>query len=136
MMRNTSILTRKMRGDDNLNGSTSRAMGKSLRPKLDGQYGTEAAKGNVSRQIGRSVFVGGSDEIQELVVNRSVAGDDVALGQHCVVTVEIADEAAGLAHHQDTGRHVPGGEVALPIAVDPPGGDPGKIERGGAEPPQ
>ena len=39
-------------------------------------------------------------------------------------------------HHQDTGRHVPGGEVAFPIAVEPASGDPGKVEGCGAEPAQ
>src|SRR5205814_7272187 len=136
MMRNTSILTRKMRGDDSLDGSISRAMVKSLGPKLDCQYGTEAAKGNARRARGRSAFVSGLDGAQELAVDRLVAGDDVALGQHGVVAVEIADEAAGLAHHQDTGRHVPGGEVAFPIAVEPASGDPGKVEGCGAEPAQ
>ena len=33
----------------------------------------------------------------------------------------------------NAGGHVPGREVALPVAVEPTGRDPGEIERGGAE---
>ena len=70
---------------------------------------------------------------QHLFLDGLVAGDDVALGEHVVAAVAIGDEAAGLAHQDEPGRDVPGLDIALPIAVEPAGGDPGEIERGGAE---
>src|SRR5581483_1782285 len=39
----------------------------------------------------------------------------------------------GLAHQDQAGGDVPGRQVALPIAVEASGRDPGEIERGGAE---
>ena len=50
-----------------------------------------------------------------------------------VLVVEIGDEAAGLAHDQGPGRHVPGREIALPIEVEAAGRDKREIERRGAE---
>ena len=70
---------------------------------------------------------------QQLAVHGLVAGDDVAAGEHGVAAVEIGDEAAGLAHQDDAGRHVPGREAALPVGVEAAGRDPGEIERGRAE---
>jgi hypothetical protein len=66
-------------------------------------------------------------------MHRLVAGRDVALGEHRVTAVEIADVAARLAHQDDAGGHVPGRKVALPVGIDAAGRDPGKIEGGGAE---
>ena len=62
-----------------------------------------------------------------------VAGDDVACGEHRVAAVGIADEAAGFAHQEHAGGEVPRREVALPIGIEAAGGDPGEIERRGAE---
>ena len=50
-----------------------------------------------------------------------------------IAAVEVGDKAAGLAHQDDARRHIPGLKVALPVAVEPAGGDPGEVERGGAE---
>ena len=55
------------------------------------------------------------------------------VSEHGVVAFAIGDEAAGLAHQQDAGRHVPRRQVALPVDVEPSGGDPGEVERRGAE---
>ena len=53
-----------------------------------------------------------------------------------VAAVDVGDEAAGLAHQQDARGHVPGRQIALPIAVEPAGRDEGQVERGRAEPAQ
>src|SRR4051812_42591571 len=45
-MRNTSIRTRKMRGEDSLKGSRSRAMAGFIEPKLGCKYGTVAGGGH------------------------------------------------------------------------------------------
>ena len=57
----------------------------------------------------------------------------LALGEHGVTAVEVADKTAGLAHQKNPGGHVPGRQIALPEGVEAAGGDPGEIERGGAE---
>ncbi len=44
----------------------------------------------------------------------------------------VGNEAAGFAHQDDAGGEVPWREIALPIGVEPAGGDPGEIECGGA----
>ena len=62
-----------------------------------------------------------------------VAGDDLALGEHILAAVAIADETAGLAQQNEACRDVPGLDVALPIAIETAGRDPGEVERGGAE---
>src|SRR5712691_4541695 len=65
-----------------------------------------------------------------------VSGNDMALLKHGLAAVEIGDETAGLAHQQQPRRHVPRGEIALPIAVEPPRRHPGEIERSRSESPQ
>src|SRR6266851_7859236 len=73
------------------------------------------------------------DQAQQRALHRLIARDDVGLSEHVVAAVEIGHEAARLAHDQQARRHVPGREVALPVGVEPAGGDPGEIERRGAE---
>ena len=58
-----------------------------------------------------------------------VAGGDLPLGQDGVFAVAIADEAAGFAHQNHPGGEIPRRQIALPIGVEPAGGDPGEIER-------
>src|SRR6202165_1482917 len=65
-----------------------------------------------------------------------VSGNDMALLEHGLAAVEIGDETAGLAHQQQPRSHIPRGKIAFPIAVEPPRGHPGKIERGRSESPQ
>ena len=57
-----------------------------------------------------------------------VAGDDLPLGQDGVVAVAVADEAAGFAHQDQAGGEIPRRQIALPIGIEPAGGDPGEIE--------
>jgi len=53
--------------------------------------------------------------------------------ERIVAAIAIGHVAPGLAYQDEARRHVPGFEVAFPIAIEPAGGDPGQIERGGAE---
>ncbi len=69
-------------------------------------------------------------------MHRIVAGGDVALVENVVAALEIGHKAAGLAHEKDARGHVPGRQIALPIGVEPTGGDISEIEGGGAEPAQ
>ena len=41
----------------------------------------------------------------------------------------VGDEAAGFADQERTRRQIPRRKIALPIGIEPAGGDPGKIER-------
>ena len=77
-----------------------------------------------------------SEQAHQLAVHGLVAGDDVAGQERGLAALEVGDEAAGLAHQDQARRHVPGREVALPVAVEAPGRQPGEIERGGSEPAQ
>ena len=61
-----------------------------------------------------------------------VAGDDIAFGQDGVAAIEIADEAASLAHQDRTRRQIPGRQIALPKSIEPPGRDPSEVEGRGA----
>ena len=47
--------------------------------------------------------------------------------------VGVGDPAAGLGDQQQARGDVPGVEVALPVAVEAAGGDPGEVQRRGAE---
>src|SRR6202012_3978314 len=76
------------------------------------------------------------DQRQDLALHGLVTGDYFAFAEYVLAAVEVADEAAGLFHHQQAGRHVPGRKVALPKHVEAPGRDPGEIERRSAEPAQ
>src|SRR5581483_4917642 len=64
----------------------------------------------------------------QLAMDVLVAGDDVTGTENVVAAFEIADEAAGLAHQDHAGGHVPDPEVALPKSIEATGGDPGEIE--------
>src|SRR5262245_1211039 len=164
-IRNTSIRTRKMRGDESLKGSMSCAMatGQPLaycwsmffsenrdstfhavgcRTIRHRRGGRKRAGGRLCARPGRKfVDTGGGlaglpDHAQEVALDRLVAGEDAAGREHGIAAVEIGDEAAGLAHQGDAGRHVPGREAALPIGIETAGRDPGEVERCGAEPAQ
>ena len=69
------------------------------------------------------------EQAQQLAVHGVVAGDDLSLGQDGVFAVAIADEAAGFAHQNHPGGEIPRRQIALPIGIEPSGGDPGEIER-------
>src|SRR5436189_2454510 len=116
-IRKTSIRTRKMRGEETLKGSSSRAMcfcdvrPFSL-PKPVSYYGTGPA--NVTQVIADStqmppkwsgsapvptpdVLTGGFQQCLQFALYRLVAGNDMLLGEHGVGAVDIGNEAAGLA---------------------------------------
>ena len=86
-----------------------------------------------SRPVAAGLLAGLLEQPQQFAVHGVVAGGDVALVRHGVAAVEIGDEAAGLAHQDHAGGHVPRRQIALPIGIEPAGGDPGEVERGGAE---
>src|SRR6478735_11099511 len=90
-----------------------------------------AADGAASRRSGRTDrgrLAGVFQRSQQLAVDVLIAHEDAAGFDHVVASDEIGDETAGLAHQRDPPRHIPGREAAFPIGVDPPGGDPSKIE--------
>src|SRR5882757_3940574 len=65
-----------------------------------------------------------------------VSGDDVA-GDHGAFPVfKVGHIAACLAHQYHAGGEIPRRQIALPIDVEAPRRDVGKIERGRAETPQ
>src|SRR5262249_1732122 len=69
------------------------------------------------------------EQPEQLMVHRVVPGNDRARAEHRVTAGEVAHKSTGFAHKQDPGCHVPGREIAFPIAVDAAGRDPGQIER-------
>src|SRR5712692_3482163 len=72
----------------------------------------------------------------QLAVQGLVAGDNVAGQEWGLAALEVGDEAAGFTHQDETRRDVPGRKVALPVGIEAPGRQPGKVERGGPEPAQ
>src|ERR1700733_2549501 len=68
------------------------------------------------------------EQAQQFAVHGVVAGGDLPLGQDGVFAVAVADEAAGFAHQNYPGGDIPRRQVALPIGIEPAGGDPGEIE--------
>ena len=65
----------------------------------------------------------------QFFLNGLVPGGDMPLTENVVAAVAVGNKAAGFAHHDEPGCHVPRLEVAFPIAVKPSSCDPGKIER-------
>ena len=97
-----------------------------------------AALIRAGREAGKSGFPGGFlagcfEQLQQFAVHGVVAGGNVAGRDRRFAAVEIGDEAAGLAHQQHAGRHVPRRKVALPVRIEAAGRDPGEVERGCAE---
>ncbi len=75
------------------------------------------------------------EKLEQMPVDRLVAGDDAALVQHAILAVGVAHIAACLAQDDDAGGEVPGPQIALPEAVEPAGRGPGQVERSGAHAP-
>src|SRR4051794_7620048 len=71
--------------------------------------------------------------LHQLGVHEFVAADHMPRLQRIVVALDARDNAAGFAHDDLTRRHVPGLQIALPVAVEASGGDESHIQRGGAE---
>src|ERR1700742_2584355 len=74
--------------------------------------------------------------LHQLAVDEFIAADQISGLERIVVAFDAADGAAGFTYHDLPGRHVPGLQVALPIAVEPASGDEGHVQRGRAEPAQ
>src|SRR6516162_9901836 len=158
-IRNTSIRTRKIRGEESLKGSMSCSMANGSSPQSAHNTAASRRKEEPEKQPGMllcsfrltcarpSRFSEDSacgvphavrfpERPQHVPVNRLVAGKDAFRGQRDVAPLEIGDKAAGLAHERNPGRHVPRREPALPIGIDAAGRDPCKIERRRSEPAQ
>src|SRR5262245_46546939 len=84
-------------------------------------------------RVGSSPRSCAPDQAQKLAMNCLIADDDMTFAEDVLAAVEVRGEAASLAYHENTGRHVPGTKVALPKAIEAASGDPGEIEGGGAE---
>ncbi len=88
------------------------------------------------RQKRPSTFSASPERFQNLHrlgVHELVAADDIARGERVVMAFDARHDTAGLAYHGLPGRDVPGLQVAFPIAVEPPCGDEGHVEGGGAK---
>ena len=90
-------------------------------------------RGDDSRCAGSGRLGAVLERTHELAVDRFVAGHDAAGDERRLTAREVGRIAAGLAHQRDARRHVPRRQVALPIAIEASGRDPGEIERGGSE---
>src|ERR1700736_2915185 len=75
-------------------------------------------------------------DLHQLGMDEFIAADHVAGLERVVVALNAADDAAGFAHDDLSGRHVPWLQVAFPIAVEAARRDESHIERGRAEPAQ
>src|SRR3546814_16347220 len=73
------------------------------------------------------------DELVEFGVELVVGGEEFVAFDHPVAAAKIGDEAARLAHQQDAGGDIPFLQILFPESVVAAGGDPGEVERGGAE---
>src|ERR1700675_168460 len=73
------------------------------------------------------------DDLHQFAVDELVAADHVAGLERVAFAIDATDGAAGFADHDLAGCHVPGLQVAFPIAVEAAGGDEGHVEGGGAE---
>src|SRR5438270_10520273 len=93
-IRNTVMRSRKMRGDESLKGSRSRAMALCVTRSLP--YRTAARKempgGSERRDPGGSFACGSLQQLQQPAMHALVSGNDVALLQHGISAVEIGDE--------------------------------------------
>src|SRR4249920_3772010 len=58
------------------------------------------------------------------------AADDASVFEESRFAVEVRNQSSGLEDQQAAGRHVPGRQADFPEAVEPSGGDIGKVERG------
>src|SRR5262249_26203187 len=66
----------------------------------------------------------------QLFLDHFIPRSDVPFSEKVLAAVTIGNKSTGFSNHDQARRHIPWVEVALPIAVDPPSRDPGKIESG------
>src|SRR5512143_1004147 len=145
----TSILNRKIRGDDSLRGSSSLAMGFNvmrIQPLRRTMAQTRDRKKGVAPEPWRITiklpielklrclrWAGCLQQGEQPFMDRLVGGENVTLAEYFFAAIAVCDEPAGLAHHDQSGRRIPGVQASLPIAVDPSSRDPGEIERRGTK---
>src|ERR1700743_1662288 len=110
-----------------------------ITPACRGAY--HRARIRATRWLMRATNYAGSlsqrpDDLHQLGMNIFVAAYHIAGLQRIALAVDAAYDAAGFAHQDGAGRHVPGLQIALPIPVEASRGDERHVERGGAEPAQ
>ena len=71
------------------------------------------------------------DRLQQPTVYRGVPRHEPGMLDPDLASPEIGDDAARLPDQEHTGRDVPGRQLLLPEAVEPPGRNVRQIERGG-----
>src|ERR1700675_3589208 len=71
--------------------------------------------------------------LQQLAMHEFIAADQMPGLQRVVIAGHARDHAACFADHDLAGCHVPGLQIAFPVAVEAAGGDEGHVEGGGAE---
>src|SRR5688572_21765386 len=74
----------------------------------------------------------GVENAQQLGVERAVRRDDLLAAAPAAPAAPVRHAPAGFAHDQPAGRHVPGLQLVLPVAVEAAGGDVAEVERGAA----
>ena len=87
-------------------------------------------------RLGRQRFFRRCQFALDLRQEIGIGGDDVAGVERTAIAVAVGDEATRFTQQNDAGGEVPGGEIALPHAVEPAGRDIGHFERGRAQMPQ
>src|ERR1700716_3087081 len=75
-------------------------------------------------------------DLHQFGMNEFIAADHIAGLEGGVFAPNAARGAAGFAHDDLSGRHVPWLQVAFPIAVEAARRDESHVERGRAEPAQ
>src|SRR5690606_3858798 len=77
----------------------------------------------------REALVDRLELLQQFALDRFVTGDHLAVPDRAALTGEIGDEAAGFLDHQQARRNVPRGKAGFIEAIEPPGGQPGQVDR-------
>src|SRR5215469_18227605 len=80
--------------------------------------------------LGSRPFRNFSRELDHLIVDQSVRGQDGVTAQLVWLPLEIGDSAPGLLHHDYAGSRVPRFKAELPEAVKTAAGHAGQIESG------
>ena len=73
--------------------------------------------------------------MQHLGMNPQITGDDIAVLQVTLITLEVGGDTACLLHQQRAGSEIPGLEIELPEAVIAARSDIGQVQRCRAGPP-
>src|SRR5258706_8512423 len=72
------------------------------------------------------------DALEEFTVNGLIATNNRPALEHCLTSLGVGYISTSFPDKDDARRHVPGLDVALPIAIEPPLRHPGKVYGRGA----